>query len=123
MSNGWIYEPETGRYYRMIGENCKEYATDYIRCGTKPEPVEQQPKQQPKEPEKRCPFLRSANDRCKGSECAFFSDGSCVLAKIKPGQLRESKGLSCPLRGPGRLCVENCTLYNSGCLVTALLAN
>lgn len=113
---------ENGRYYRMIGENCKEYATDYIRCGAKPEPVEQQPvKEAEQRPVRRCPFKSIVNSNCVGDRCAFFVGDNCALGKLttkKP--TKNTAGLRCPVNKESRPCSEDCAIFNGGCMLSAI---
>lgn len=118
----WQYD-ETGRKYRMVGDN-KEYAMvlttthgdvymDELKEHQKRwrEETMQEPKtEKPKHIDKMCPFKSFHGDMALNcvSDCAFYEAG-CSLANADP---RQTKDKICPFM---RKCSDRCAFYKDGC--------
>ena len=115
---GWKLD-ENGRYYRMIGSHCKEYATEYTFAypernkekeeRERKEALEQEAK---KHTGRECPFKSGLNVECL-TECALYGNAACILSMKEKPPCKDTIGGDCPIYR--KKCNEKCALYINGC--------
>lgn len=113
----WIYEKETGRYYRMFG-TCKEYAPDYVfahnksNLKIKSESQKREEQEQNRETGKQCPIKHGVHCECV-TDCPLYGVTACIMRTPEKAPPKETKGAYCPIKGT--VCGEECALYFEGC--------
>lgn len=118
MNGGWKLD-ENGRYYRMVGMNCKEYATEYTfanpgRNAKKEKEMREKALEQEakKHTGRECPFKNGLNVECL-TECALYGNAACVLSMKEKPPGKDTIGGECPIYK--KKCSDKCALYSNGC--------
>lgn len=86
-SDGWEFDPVTGRYFRNLGNGCIEYKTDMIFKGS---PEVKKPTE--KRPRKLCPMTFKELCHCKDNCVCFTSDGCGIVTR----KYNVQRGRWCP---------------------------
>ena len=129
---------EQGRRFRMIG-NVKEYEptiridgieipqSDLAAYHERKKAAEAARKEAEKKAQavrpapQFCPFNSGLRTECNGEKCALYLDG-CTLARLtdRPAA-KATEGLQCPICRYNYNCRTDCTLYENGCKLTAII--
>ena len=133
---GWQTD-ESGRRFRMLGNNCIEYEPTIIIDGVeipqselaayheRKRAIKQARKEAEKNrpappPPKNCPFSDGIKTICTQEKCALYLKG-CTLAQISDRPpAKATAGLQCPLSKYRHACRDDCALYKNGCVLTAI---
>lgn len=126
----WMIEEGTGKRYRLIGNNIKEYETyiqsssgrmipesqwkEYLKCEeeARKQRILKEAEEIQKKPTSFCPWLSLKNNNAVlcSDECSFYCNGCSMKGTEAPRG--DTKGKKCPYM---RICTEKCSMYENGC--------